>query len=129
MERGLWQIKLEPMNMGKYLYIRLMMGRQIQKLYSYLSIGCDKEKISVSSFSNLSAKGYVVDGENQIPVINVKDGNLVTAINNFVANHIQIPKFIFEERKKVDEKFYEVNKSKYPEHLEKLVRIKSGNPR
>ena len=90
-------------------------------MYSYLSNGCDKGKISVSSFSNLSEKGYIVDGENQVTVINVKDGNLVTVINNFVANHIQIPKFIFEEGKKVDERLYEVNKSKYPEHLEKLV--------
>lgn len=98
-----------------------------EDLYSYLSNGCDKEKISVSSFSNLSAKGYVVDGENQVTVINVKDGNLVTVINNFVANHIQIPKFIFEEGKKVDERLYEVNKSKYPEHLEKLVRYNNSN--
>ena len=98
-----------------------------EDLYSYLSNGCDKEKISVSSFSNLSAKGYVVDGENQVTVINVEDGNLVTAINNFVANHIQIPKLIFEEGKKVDERLYEVNKSKYPEHLEKLVRYNNSN--
>ena len=98
-----------------------------EDLYSYLSNGCDTEKISVSSFSNLSAKGYVVDGENQVTVINVKDGNLVTVINNFVANHIQIPKFIFEEGKKVDERLYEVNKSKYPEHLEKLVRYNNSN--
>ena len=98
-----------------------------EDLYSYLSNGCDKEKISVSSFSNLSAKGYVVDGENQVTVINVKDGNLVNVINNFVANHIQIPEFIFEEGKKVDERLYEVNKSKYPEHLEKLVRYNNSN--
>lgn len=78
-----------------------------EDLYSYLSNGCDKEKISVSSFSNLSEKGYIADGENQVTVINVKDGNLVTVINNFVANHIQIPKFIFEEGKKVDERLYE----------------------
>ena len=83
-----------------------------EDLYSYLSNGCDRGKISVSSFSNLSEKGYIVDGENQVTVINVKDGNLVTVINNFVANHIQIPKFIFEEGKKVDERLYEVNKSK-----------------
>lgn len=71
--------------------------------------------------------GYIADGENQVTVINVKDGNLVTVINNFVANHIQIPKFIFEEGKKVDERLYEVNKSKYPEHLEKLVRYNNSN--
>ena len=98
-----------------------------EDLYSYLSNGCDKEKISVSSFSNLSAKGYIADGENQVTVINVKDGNLVNVINNFVANHIHIPEFIFEEGKKVDERLYEVNKSKYPEHLEKLVRYNNSN--
>lgn len=42
------------------------------------------------------------------------------SLNNFVANHIHIPEFIFEEGKKVDERLYEVNKSKYPEPFGKI---------
>lgn len=98
-----------------------------EDLYSYISNGCEKDKISVNSFSNLSAKGYVADGKNQITLINVKDGNLVGTINNFVKTHMQIPEFVLEEGKRTDERFYKANRHKYPKHLEKLVRYNNSN--
>ena len=80
-----------------------------EDLYSYISNGCEKDKISVNSFSNLSAKGYVADGKNQITLINVKDGNLVETINNFVKTHMQIPEFVLEEGKRTDERQTGIN--------------------
>ena len=73
-----------------------------EDLYLYISNGCEKDKISVNSFSNLSAKGYVADGKNQITLINVKDGNLMDTINNFVKTHMQITEFVLEEVKRTD---------------------------
>jgi len=98
-----------------------------EDLYSYISSGCDKEKISIESYSNLLEKGYVADGENQVALINVEDGNLESAITDLVSSHIDIPELVIEERKRVDERLYKINKAKYPVHIEKLVRFYNSN--
>ena len=98
-----------------------------QDLYSFLSNGCSKDKISVESFSNLSEKGYVADDETQITVIKTNRDNFGEAIDSFVSEHFAIPDKVIKESKKVDERLYAANKMKYPKHLEGLVKYNNSN--
>ena len=98
-----------------------------QDLYSFLSNDCNKDKISLESFSNLLKKGYVADDESQVTVIKTNKANLGEAIDSFVSEHFAIPDKVIKESKKVDERLYAANKMKYPKHLEGLVKYNNSN--
>ena len=98
-----------------------------QDLYSFLSNDCNKDKISLESFSNLLKKGYVADDESQVTVIKTNKANLGEALDSFVSEHFAIPDKVIKESKKVDERLYAANKMKYPKHLEGLVKYNNSN--
>lgn len=96
-------------------------------LYDYISADCDKEKLSIESYSNLLEKGYVADDEIQVAIIKTKNDDLEKVVNDFVGEHITVSDKVKEEAKRVDEKMFETNKPMYPAHLEGLVRYNNRN--
>ncbi len=98
-----------------------------QDLYNYLKVGCDKNKISIESYSNLCDKGYVVDEKIQVLVLNSKSENVEQAMEKHIKKYVHISEEILQQEKIYNNLYFELSKNEYPKHMEELVKYYNSN--
>ncbi|WP_302625854.1 RNA polymerase sigma factor [uncultured Eubacterium sp.] len=95
-------------------------------LYSYMENGYDRNKMQMERYTNLCQKGYVLDEKIQVVTLNSKSNHLEEAMDEHIKKYVQIPDEVWKEGRNFNEKRFEINKKKYPKHLEELVKYNNS---